>query len=70
MHYQILPESHATIESISNNALQLHELGLYDQLETIKLSGTQACTEEATNIFAKQHKLAKVIVESNSLPQY
>ena len=47
MNYQILLESYASGEDISKDELSLLELELYSQLESIKFSRTQGCTEKA-----------------------
>tara|TARA_Y100001968_G_scaffold22215_1_gene17564 strand:+ start:129 stop:431 length:303 start_codon:yes stop_codon:yes gene_type:complete len=47
MNYQILLESYAAGENISEDELQLLELELDTQLENIKISRSQGCTEEA-----------------------
>ena len=47
MNYQILLESYASGESISKDELSLLELELDSQLESIKFSRTQGCTEKA-----------------------
>ena len=47
MNYQILLESYASGEAISKDELSLLELELDSQLESIKFSRTQGCTEKA-----------------------
>ena len=47
MNYQILLESHASGEAISKDEISLLELELDSQLESIKFSRTQGCTEKA-----------------------
>ena len=47
MNYQILLESYAAGEVINNDELSLLKLELDSQLESIKLSRTQGCTEKA-----------------------
>ena len=47
MNYQILLESYASGEVISKDELLLLELELDSQLESIKFSRTQGCTEKA-----------------------
>ena len=47
MNYQILLESYAAGEGINKDELSLLELELYSQLESIKHSRTQGCTEKA-----------------------
>ncbi len=47
MNYQILLESYAIGEGINKNELLLLELELDSQLDSIKFSRTQGCTEKA-----------------------
>ena len=47
MNYQILIESYASGEAISNDELSLLELELDSQLESIKFSRNQGCTENS-----------------------
>ena len=47
MNYQILLESYAAGEWINKDELSLLELELDSQLESIKFSRTQGCTEKA-----------------------
>ena len=47
MNYQILLESYAAGEGINKDELSLLELELDSQLESIKFSRTQGCTEKA-----------------------
>ena len=47
MNYQILLESYAAGEKISEDELALLELELDTQIETLKFSHSQGCTEEA-----------------------
>ena len=47
MNYQILLESYAAGENISEDELPLLELELDNQIETIKFSRSQGCTKEA-----------------------
>tara|TARA_Y100001968_G_scaffold118386_1_gene107832 strand:- start:755 stop:1057 length:303 start_codon:yes stop_codon:yes gene_type:complete len=47
MNYQILLESYAASENFSKEELSLLELELNSQLESIKFSRTQDCTEKA-----------------------
>ena len=47
MNYQILLESYCAGEGINKDELSLLELELDSQLESIKFSRTQGCTEKA-----------------------
>ena len=47
MNYQILLESYAAGEGINKDEISLLELELDSQLESIKFSRTQGCTEKA-----------------------
>ena len=47
MNYQILIESYASGETISKDELSLLDLELDSQLESIKFSRNQGCTERA-----------------------
>tara|TARA_B100000579_G_C22703676_1_gene791056 strand:- start:40 stop:342 length:303 start_codon:yes stop_codon:yes gene_type:complete len=47
MNYQLLLESYAAGENISEAELALLELELDTQIETIKFSRSEGCTEEA-----------------------
>ena len=47
MNYQILLASYAAGEDINKNEVALLELELDSQLESIKFSRTQGCTEKA-----------------------
>tara|TARA_Y100001968_G_scaffold201678_1_gene185217 strand:+ start:322 stop:513 length:192 start_codon:yes stop_codon:yes gene_type:complete len=47
MNYQILIERYVAGESINKDELSLLELELFSQLESIKFSGPQVCTEKA-----------------------
>ena len=47
MNYQILLESYAAGECINKDEISLLELELDSQLESIKFSRTQGCTEKA-----------------------
>ena len=47
MNYQVLLETFVADESIREDKLQLLELELKTQIETIKFSRSQGCTEEA-----------------------
>ena len=49
MNYQILLESYAAVEVINKDELSLLELEPDSQLESIKYTRNQGCTEEATN---------------------
>ena len=53
MNYQILLESYSKSQSISEDELPLLELELDTQIETIKISSSQACTEEAPKHICK-----------------
>ena len=53
MNYQILLESYAAGEGINNDELSLLELELDSQLESIKFSRTQGCTEKAPKHICK-----------------
>ena len=70
MNYQILLESYAAGECINKDELSLLELELDSQLESIKFSRTQGCTEKHQSTFARQLKFAKVVVGSPALHQY
>ena len=47
MNYQILLDSYAASECINKKEISLLELELDSQLESIKFSRTQGCTEKA-----------------------
>ena len=47
MNYQLLLESYAAGENITKNELPLLELELDTQIQSIKFSRSQGCTEEA-----------------------
>ena len=53
MNYQILLESYAAGESISEDELPLLELELDIQIENIKFSRSQGCTKEAPHNICK-----------------
>ena len=70
MNYQILLESYAAGEWINKDEISLLELELDSQLESIKFSRTQGCTEKAPKHICEQLKFAKVVVGSLALLQY
>ena len=70
MIYQILLESYAAGEDINKEELSLLELELDSQLESIKFSRNQGCTEKAPKHIARLLKSAMVVVGSHALLKY
>ncbi len=72
MNYKILLESYAAGEGINKDEISLLELELDSQLESIKFSRTQGCTEKAPKHIctAAQVKFAKGVIGSLALLQY
>ena len=62
MNYKILLESYAAGESISKDELSLIQSEIYSQLESIKLSLIQGCTEKLLKTFSELLKYAEVVV--------
>ena len=59
MNYKILLESYAAVEAINKDELSLLELGLDSQLESIKFSRTQGCTEKAPKHICEAAQVCK-----------
>ena len=71
MNYQILLESYAAGEGISEDELSLLELELDSQLQSIKLSGTQGCIEKAPKHICGAAQVCEgSTFGSPALPQY
>ena len=69
MNYQILLESYAAGKWINKDEISLLELELDSQLESIKFSRTQGCTEKAPKHICEATKVCEVAVR-NVLFQY
>ena len=66
MNYQILLESYANGEGINKDELSLLELELDSQLESIKFSRPQGCTEKAPKHICE----ATQVCEGSSLVKF
>ena len=69
MNYQILLESYAAGEDINKDELSLLELELDSQLESIRISRNQGCTDKAPKNISRLFRYAKVVVGSPTLLQ-
>ena len=59
MNYQILLESYAAGDDLKKDELSLLELELDSQLESIKFSRTQGCTEKAPKHICEAAKVCE-----------
>ena len=70
MNYQILLESYAAGEGINKDELSLLELVFDSQLESIKFSRTEGCTEKAPKHICKAAQACEGNIGSPALLQY